>query len=143
MTWFMFAGTTPVVKVIVEETGSFCLARRFLHVPCPGCGILTGLTAIVHGDFSHAYGINPAAFVVATCIVAQPLLACVLRHRRDALTLAFAAGEQYAKSTDAEVATRVSEVVAKSDGATVAQAANSVFSQDEDAYRRWRNESYR
>ncbi|HLJ79532.1 MAG TPA: DUF2752 domain-containing protein [Acidobacteriaceae bacterium] len=49
----------------------FCVMQRLFHIPCPGCGILHGITAILHGHFELAGQSNPAAFAVAAFFVFQ------------------------------------------------------------------------
>jgi hypothetical protein len=47
-----------------------CPLRSVTGIPCPFCGMTRGVTAIVHGNFSAAFGLNPGAFlVVAMAIV--------------------------------------------------------------------------
>jgi hypothetical protein len=47
-----------------------CPLRSVTGIPCPFCGMTRGVTAIVHGNFSAAFGFNPGAFlVVAMAIV--------------------------------------------------------------------------
>ncbi len=47
-----------------------CPLRSVTGIPCPFCGMTRGVTAIVHADFSAAFGFNPGAFlVVAMAIV--------------------------------------------------------------------------
>lgn len=50
-----------------------CLMRYLLHLPCPGCGITTGLLFILKGDFRSALHANPAALGIATFLLFQTL----------------------------------------------------------------------
>jgi len=56
-----------------------CLFHWLLGIPCPGCGILRGLFALVSGNYHAALSFNPAApcFLAAT-LVQVPLRALVL-----------------------------------------------------------------
>jgi hypothetical protein len=47
-----------------------CVFRTVTGVPCPLCGMTTGVTALLHGDVGAAFAANPAApvFVVAVAI---------------------------------------------------------------------------
>ncbi len=44
--------------------GPPCPLRTVTGVPCPFCGMTRGVTAIVHANFSAAFGYNPGAFLV-------------------------------------------------------------------------------
>lgn len=48
-----------------------CLWTALLGVNCPGCGLKTALSCLVHGDFAKGIGINPLAPLVLA------LLACL------------------------------------------------------------------
>ena len=41
-----------------------CLWTALLGVNCPGCGLKTALSCLVHGDFAKGMGINPLAPLV-------------------------------------------------------------------------------
>jgi hypothetical protein len=48
-----------------------CLMQWLLSVPCPGCGIVTSLAALVHLHFREAYRANPAGPVLALHLLLQ------------------------------------------------------------------------
>lgn len=62
-------GLTPLVGHVPH----FCLMQRFLGLPCPGCGILTSLAALIHFDFSRAWNANPVGILIAALVVLQVL----------------------------------------------------------------------
>ena len=47
-----------------------CLLRAAVGVPCPFCGMTTGVLATLRGDASAAFAANPAAPLVALALVA-------------------------------------------------------------------------
>lgn len=50
-----------------------CLAEWLFHVPCPGCGVTTGLLAIAKLDVAGSCRANPAALLVAALLIFQLL----------------------------------------------------------------------
>jgi hypothetical protein len=66
----MLAGA--VVKPYLPDQAGLppCPLRTLTGIPCPFCGMTRGVTALVHGHLSAAFGFNPGAFlVVAAAIV--------------------------------------------------------------------------
>ena len=64
------AGATPALWV--------CPFKRYLDLPCPGCGLTHAFCAIGHGDFSAAWAFNPFGYVFyggATAALVWPLVA--------------------------------------------------------------------
>lgn len=59
------------VRPLLPATlGPPCPLRTVTGIPCPFCGMTRGVTALVHGHVSAAFGYNPGAFlVVATALV--------------------------------------------------------------------------
>jgi hypothetical protein len=45
----------------LPSPGTVCPLRRFTGVPCPMCGMTTGVVATVYGHFGAAVSANPAA----------------------------------------------------------------------------------
>ena len=43
----------------------FCPSRRFLDLPCPGCGMTRALIALAQGDWRRALALHPLAPLVA------------------------------------------------------------------------------
>jgi hypothetical protein len=61
------AGMLAVAAVrpwLPATIGPPCPLRTVTGIPCPFCGMTRGVTAIVHGNFSAAFGFNPGAFLV-------------------------------------------------------------------------------
>ncbi|PSH04776.1 MAG: hypothetical protein CXZ00_05230 [Acidobacteria bacterium] len=48
-----------------------CLMKKIFGMPCPGCGILHSLAALLHFDFVHAVQSNPAGIAVASAFLSQ------------------------------------------------------------------------
>lgn len=65
-----------------------CLMQRFLHIPCPGCGILHSITSLLQFHFAQAWKFNPAGIVLSCMllfqIVARPV-AIVSERTRPAI----------------------------------------------------------
>ena len=55
----------------------FCIMQKVFHLPCPGCGILHSLSALLSLDFGRAVHFNPAGIVLAAVfcfqIAARPI----------------------------------------------------------------------
>ena len=60
-----------------------CLLRAATGVPCPFCGMTTGVLATLHGDLGTAFAANPAApvLVVAVALLAFGQLRGVWRRQ--------------------------------------------------------------
>ena len=48
-----------------------CTAKRVFGVPCPGCGLTRSFISISHGQFSRAWGFNPAGFLLYAFVFVQ------------------------------------------------------------------------
>lgn len=61
----------------VPHVPHFCLMKRFLGIPCPGCGISHSVMAAFQFDMAKAWLANPAGIAVALLfsfqIVARPI----------------------------------------------------------------------
>jgi hypothetical protein len=53
----------------LDQMPQTCLWSRLLGRPCPGCGSLHALSALLHGDLSLAWGYNPNVVLVAPLLV--------------------------------------------------------------------------
>jgi hypothetical protein len=42
-----------------------CLMQKLLHIPCPGCGVLHGITGLLQLKIAGAMKCNPAAITLA------------------------------------------------------------------------------
>ncbi len=51
-----------------------CPTLRWLHIPCPGCGITRSVVATAHGDFATAFSFHPLGPVVFGWIVGAVLV---------------------------------------------------------------------
>jgi hypothetical protein len=62
---------------MIPHVPHFCLMKKFLGIPCPGCGISHSLMAAFRIDLARAWGENPAGIAVALLfcyqIVARPV----------------------------------------------------------------------
>ncbi len=62
-----------------------CIMQRFLHIPCPGCGVLHAMTSVLRLHIVQACQFNPAGVVLASLlcfqIVARPLAIVSARTR--------------------------------------------------------------
>lgn len=58
-----------------------CPFKRFLYLPCPGCGLTHAFCAISHGDFAAAWGFNPFGYVFYGGAVAALVWPFVVRCR--------------------------------------------------------------
>lgn len=47
-----------------EGGPTFCLFRRILGRPCPGCGMTRALSCVLHGDLQRAFTYNRLVVVV-------------------------------------------------------------------------------
>jgi Protein of unknown function (DUF2752) len=69
----------------------FCLMHRFLGIPCPGCGILHSMMAILTLNPAAGWNSNPAGFVVALGLgfqlVARPV-AILMPHTGESVCVA-------------------------------------------------------
>ena len=60
-----------VISPVLIRLPHFCLVQKLLHIPCPGCGVLHSLNAILHLDFWRAWCFNPGGVVFAVSLVVQ------------------------------------------------------------------------
>jgi hypothetical protein len=62
---------------IIPHIPHFCLLKKVLGIPCPGCGISHSLMSVFRFDLAKAWFFNPAGIVVALLfcyqIVARPV----------------------------------------------------------------------
>jgi hypothetical protein len=62
------AATTAVAGAVLE-LGTLCPLRRATGIPCPLCGLTTGVAAAVQGDLPAAVHAHPAALVALAVLV--------------------------------------------------------------------------
>lgn len=48
-----------------DASGSICLSRRLLHLPCPGCGMTRAFAHLAKGEWAAAAKDHPLSFVLA------------------------------------------------------------------------------
>jgi hypothetical protein len=59
-----------LVLVVFTVTGStfsyfnFCIMKEYLHIPCPGCGVTTGLKSFLLFEFHEAFLSNPCSLFI-------------------------------------------------------------------------------
>ncbi len=62
---------------MIPHVPHFCLMKKLLGIPCPGCGISHSLMAAVRLDMAKAWFANPAGIAIALLfcfqIVARPV----------------------------------------------------------------------
>ena len=62
---------------LVPHVPHFCLMRKFLGIPCPGCGISHSIMAALQFNLARAWLANPAGIGVALLfafqVIARPL----------------------------------------------------------------------
>ena len=74
---------------IIPHVPHFCLLKKTLGIPCPGCGISHSLMSVFRFDLANAWLANPAGIGVALLfsfqIVARPV-AIALPHASAAVS---------------------------------------------------------
>ena len=70
---------TPI-PVVLGLTS--CPVARYLHVPCPGCGMTRAFELLVHGDLAASFAMHPLALPTALAQAAFAIVTVVvtLRH---------------------------------------------------------------
>lgn len=78
------------VLAITSNGEPFCLFKRFFDIPCPGCGISRGVSAIFRGHFIEALRYNLLSYpVVLGAILVVFWNACDLIRSQDTFLKAF------------------------------------------------------
>lgn len=57
-----------------DPARAFCFSRRFLHIPCPGCGLTRAFAHLAKGEWSAALVAHPLAPLFAVEALAGWLL---------------------------------------------------------------------
>lgn len=70
-----------VAAPLLSGVGPLCPVRRLTGIPCPGCGMRGGVTAVAHGDVVAGFAANPLA-VLLVVVVAAAWLSLLLRAIR-------------------------------------------------------------
>ena len=74
---------------MIPHIPHFCLLKKVLGIPCPGCGISHSLMSVFRFDLAKAWFFNPAGIAVALLfcyqIVARPV-AIALPHASAAVS---------------------------------------------------------
>lgn len=52
----LFTAFYLALLFVLYKLGASCIFLRFLHIPCPGCGMTRALISVLHFDFSGAFG---------------------------------------------------------------------------------------
>jgi hypothetical protein len=58
-----------MVMPLLPDVGPLCPLRRVTGVPCPFCGMTTGVLALCRGDLAGAFAANPAAPLLVAAVV--------------------------------------------------------------------------
>ena len=58
----------PGIQMALPE---ICVFRRNTGLDCPGCGLTRSFIAMTGGDWTRAWGLNPAAYLVYALVVLQ------------------------------------------------------------------------
>ncbi|MGO9086463.1 MAG: DUF2752 domain-containing protein [Candidatus Sulfotelmatobacter sp.] len=66
------------ISPILVRLPHFCLAQKILGIPCPGCGVMHSLIALLHFQLQQAWVFNPAGIVLATYLVLQIFGRCLV-----------------------------------------------------------------
>jgi len=73
--WFVHTGRLP----------HFCLFHQLTGIPCPFCGITSGLTCLFHGDFVPAWEANRGTFFLLLYFVFQIIFRIILLLKQQPL----------------------------------------------------------
>ena len=46
-----------------------CLFKRFLHIPCPGCGMTRAVVSLIRFDFASACHYHPCVFIMPLVVL--------------------------------------------------------------------------
>jgi hypothetical protein len=67
----MGAGMVAVAAILpaLPIGGPPCVLRALTGIPCPLCGMTTGVVATVHGHWLDAFAANPAAPLLVMAVV--------------------------------------------------------------------------
>ena len=71
----MAAGAVALPRL--PAVGPLCPLRRVTGIPCPFCGMTTGVIALSHGDVGASLAANPLAIVVVLAVLVACLPAAV------------------------------------------------------------------
>lgn len=52
-----------------DASSAICFSRRFLHLPCPGCGMTRAFAHLAKGEWMAAVSDHPLSFVIALELV--------------------------------------------------------------------------
>lgn len=74
-----------------------CLFHASTGLPCPGCGLTRGLSALSQGDFSTALAMNPFVYALWPTFLFLGVLAVLPRRWREPLELRLRASRVAAK----------------------------------------------
>src|SRR5215472_634303 len=68
---------TLLIVPVISHVPHFCVMKKLLGIPCPGCGISHSLMAVFQLDLARAWLANPAGIGIALLfsfqIIARPL----------------------------------------------------------------------
>lgn len=77
----MIISNAVVVLFVLAVSGSsfagfnVCLLKQIAHIPCPGCGVTTGLAELFRLNFSRAFQSNPCSLVIGAGMLVSLIVA--------------------------------------------------------------------
>ncbi|WP_195988436.1 DUF2752 domain-containing protein [Clostridium sp. D53t1_180928_C8] len=71
-----------IMKKISSITGSICLIRGVVGVPCPSCGMSRAITEVINGDIIKAFKFHPLFWlpfvVILLLVLKRKYFKCIL-----------------------------------------------------------------
>lgn len=60
-----------------DSSFSFCLAKNYLGIDCPGCGVTRGINSLFQMNLKEAFYYNPGSVVICLSMLVMTML-CLL-----------------------------------------------------------------
>ncbi len=73
---------------VLSDAPVLCPIRRFTEHPCPTCGVTRSVLCLTQGEFSRAWELNPAGFLLVLAVV-KHVCARMFRTRSWAMFLRY------------------------------------------------------
>ena len=68
--WIYFGAIASLSEMKSVEV---CLIKHTTNIPCPSCGSSRAVLALIHGNFTEAFYLNPLGYLVAGMMIIIPL----------------------------------------------------------------------